>query len=359
MGFIEQSRQRLRLSRQRKQLESEPRPHALCELARGYLALGDRDVANEVVEFAARIFPDSEDVRRLRATLHGGDLDARLLRAKEEVAKRPNVASFLELADAYRALGRDEQYGSTLREALERFQADSTVLTQLAELRYRRYLESFATPDGKAALDLYQRAIGADRENLKARFQAAELLYRIGAFAACDAQIRELLEIAPEHDRAAILARHLESSVEDTRDLLSCFAQVEERMEFAGQPLPWDRTTTSSANPIDPMPELELLTERCRARQVVYFDGAGVMHARRCDSSFADSVAKLNEACARAGRGMELGASSRFTIEADSGSIVLEMKRGAAIGLLLPEQDSVDAAAVIARDSLERMTAGA
>lgn len=363
MGFIEHSRQRLRLSRQRKQLESEPRPHALCELVRSYLALGDRDTAQEVAELALRLFPDSEDVKRLRASLRGTEFDSRLLRAKEEVTKRPSVASFLELADAYRALGRDDQYGTTLREALERFQHDTTVLTQLAELRYRRFLESFATPDGKAALDLYQRAIDADRDNLKARFQAAELLYRVGAFARCKAQLDRLLEIAPEHERAASLASRVAGSAADDCDLLSCFARVEERMEFAGTPLPWDRVLAAPTHgiecAIDPMPELELLVERCGARQIVFFDPTGVMHARRCDSSFAESVQRLAEACARASRGMELGAPARFTIEADSGAIALEMKRGASLCMLLDANDSADASAVIARDSLERMIAGA
>lgn len=364
MGFIDQSRQRMRLARQRKQLESEPRPHALSELARAYLSFGDRSSAEEVAQFAGRLFPESEDVKRLCASLRGGDLDARLLQAKEAVSKRPSVASFLELADSYRALGRDDQYGITLREALERFQQDTTVLTQLAELRYRRYQDSFATPDGKAALDLYDRAIDADADNLKARFQSAELLYRIGANDRCKSQLEKLLAISPEHERAERLLELLtDDAPEDSCDLLSAFALVEERMEFVRDRLPWDvariAAVRSSDSMFDPVAELETLASTSRARQVVYFDVDGVMHARRCESAFAESVRRVAEACCRAGRGMELGAPARFTIEAETGSIVLEMKRGASLGLLIDAAAQVESAAIAARDSLERMTRGA
>lgn len=363
MGFIDQSRQRMRLARQRKQLESEPRPHALSELARAYLSFGDRSSAEEVAEFAGRLFPESEDVKRLCASLRGGDLDARLLQAKAAVSKRPSVASFLELAEAYRALGRDDQYGTTLREALERFQQDTTVLTQLAELRYRRYQDSFATPDGKAALDLYERAIEADADNLKARFQSAELLYRIGANEPCKAQLEKLLAISPEHERAERLLGFLTADApDDSCDLLSAFALVEERMEFVRERLPWDAARTvaiRSDSMFDPVAELETLANASRARQVVFFDASGVMHARRCESAFAESVRRVAESCCRAGRGMELGAPARFTIEAETGSVVLEMKRGASLGLLIDAHAQVESAAIAARDSLERMTRGA
>ncbi len=380
MGFLDFSRQKMRLARLRKQLEAEPRPHALAELARSYLALGERELAEEVLQLAERCFPDSDSVRRVRSgLLRGADLDGRLQQAKEAVRTRPSVAAWLELADAYRAVGRDDQYGATLREAFERFQEDTTVLMQMGELRYRRFLESLATPDGKAALELYQRAIHADRDNLKARFQFAELLYRIGAVRSAAAQLEKLVTIAPEHDRAARLLLAIgelkavpgeskakpsaEPSIDASEDLLSLFARVEERMELPNARLPWEPVTSSPITPSsttdDPSTEVERLANESLAKQVVYFDPSGGMHARRCEPELADGVHRISEACQRAARGMELGTPSRFTIECEGGSLVLEMKRGCAIGLLMPAKAPLEGAATSARDSLERMSRGA
>jgi tetratricopeptide (TPR) repeat protein len=365
MGFLEQSRQRGRLGRLRKQLESEPRPHGLADLARGYLALGEPRVATEVVDFALRHFPDSVEVKRLAATLRGEDLDARLRDAKIAVRERSSVAAWLELADAYRALGREDQYGTTLREALERFQQDSTVLTQLADLRYRRFLTSYATPDGKTALDLALRAIDADRENLKARFQVAELLYRIGAVKACRAQLSALLELAPEHERAVRLTREIaaiDDSVERDVDLLSHFAQVEERMDFVHPTMPWDPAPARASaveDNVDPLPEIDRLQDRPHVHEVVYFDTADGMHSRRCSPGFADSVQQLAAASHRAVRGMELGSPISLTIEGADRALVIQMKRNSALGALLAPDASLNAVVTAACDVLERLTRSA
>ncbi len=365
MGFLESSRQRMRLARMRKELEADPRPHGLAELARAYLAIDDRANASQIVAFAERMFPDSEAVRRVRAVLRGHDLDLRLQAAKDAMRDRPSVASWLELADAYRALGREEQYGAILREALEHFQHDGNVLMQLAELRYRRFLESLATPDGKAAIDLFERALAADRENLKARYLLAEITWRIGGTGFARAHLATLLEIAPEHERGRKLLDTIEAKggVDTSReDLISLFANVEERMELPNRRLPWDGPDSMAAQnaaAVDPSPELDRLALATDATQIVYFDPAEGMHAKGCEPELAECVKRIHDACQRAARGMELGTPSGFTIDTASGALVIEMKRGSSLGLLVPSERSIDRASIAARDALERLTRGA
>jgi tetratricopeptide (TPR) repeat protein len=359
MGFLESSRLRLRLARLRKQVEAEPAPHGIAELARGYLAIGDRAAAGEVLDFGERLFKESDALARARAALRGFELEERLQRAKEQHRERASVATYLELADAYRSLGREDQYGATLREALERFQSDSTVLTQLGDLRHRRFHESFASPDALAAIELYERAIASERENLKAHIQLAELYWKIGAARHAKAALDGLLAICPDHERAKRLVRRVgrAADVATQEDLWSLLAEVEEHMTLRNGD-ETDGGAMDGLGQIDPIPEIERVHGRASARQAVYFDAKGAMHAKACDPEFADSVRRLRDVCLRATRGMAVGTPSSFAFEAEDGAILVEMKRGAAFGLLISGKSSREDAAVAARDALERLTRG-
>ncbi|MBI4879231.1 MAG: hypothetical protein HY812_06175 [Planctomycetes bacterium] len=353
----------------RRRLASEPRPHAIAELARAYLGLGEAEVAAEVLQSGLSLFPASAELARVRLLVASEEKVRRLRAAKELVQRRPCPQAALELADAYRSLDRWDQHAQVLREALERYGENGTVLAQLGELRLHRFLESAAAADALAAEDLLRRALDVEPEALKPRLLLAELSYRVGGVPHARAQIARLLAIAPEHERAARLRDALEreqpgdaAHAEDFRSLL---AEVEERMRLLHGRLPWEEETAAEdaaarerAPFAEPGAEAEALARISGAERVLLIDERGAAWGAARDGAFDAAVRDLAALCQRAARGMELGVPASLVVEGESGAFVLEMKRGALAGLALPARVDAGAAAVAARDALERLVRG-
>ncbi len=369
MGFLARSRERIRLSRLRRRLASEPRPHAIAELARAYLGLGEAGLAAEVLHSGLSQFPASTELARVQLLAASEEGLHRLRAAKELVQRSPCVQFSLELADAYRSLGRHEQYAQVLREALERYGENGTVLAQLGEVRLRRFLESTAAADALAAEGLLLRALKVEPEALKPRFLLAELYYRVGGVQHAREQIERLLAAAPAHERAARLRDALDreaaaaaAGIEDFRSLL---AEVEERMRLLHGRLPWeeepaaqDAAAPERAPFAEPGAEAAALARASGAERVLLIDERGAAWGAARDGAFDATVRDLAALCQRAARGMELGVPASLVVEGETGAFVLEMKRGALAGLVLPARAGAGTAAVAARDSLERLVRG-
>lgn len=366
MGILANSRERLRLSRRRRELEGEPRPHGLAELAQSYLMLGDERTARDVLQFASTLFPGSAELHRVQLLLASAESQGRLSQAKQAVRANPSPQTYLELADAYRGLGRREQCRETLRELLVQFGDHCTALTQLGELRFEGFLESLAMVDGTEAQALLTRAITADREALKPRFVLADLYYRVGAHHHAVASLKSLLELSAEHERARQLLDEMESNVpaegELHEDFLSVLAQVESNMELAHPVPPWGHIAPADPDQqqpfSDPQSEVERLARESGAANAILVDDQGSAWSSIDQSVLVDSMESVSAVSQRATRGMELGVPSRLVIESELGSLVIEHKHGALMGLILPQRNDVLRAAVSARDSLERVVRG-
>ncbi len=366
MGLLAIPKERIRLGRLRRQLAREPYPHGFAEAARGYLALGDLDQARSILADGLRLFPEAEELAKARMFLVSRDREAEFVAAKERVRTQPSIQSYLALADAYEALGRMEQCSATLREAVEKFPRSSTPYIKLADLRYARFLSGCAAADGHAAEQLYRRAVEREREALKPHFMLAQYYCRVGAREHALAEVKELLALAPDHERGIALKEMLNkmpaSTNGDIEDVASLAAGVEDRQRFAVESLPWEERVESSARaPLaDPAQEVERLASTSGTRRVMVVDGAGREYFARADADphLASSVTDLAAVCHRAARGMELGPPQRLEISGASGTFVIEMKRDVAAGLVLDENADSEIAGTAARDALERMVRG-
>lgn len=363
MGFLSFSKEKLRLARLNRQLRSEPRPHGLAELARCYLALGDAGSAEDVLRFGEKLFKDSEELAKVRQQIRGDELERAIADAREAVKTNPSGLTYLTLAEALREAGRGDQCLATLREAAERFAGDSAVLTQLGELRYRRFLESFAVTDGRAAQALFEQSVAAEPIALRARFRLAELFWRVGAFGHAAACIAELMKHEPSHERGALLrdalaARGATAAQAAEEDLFSLYSSVEECTALAAA-LPYGPAEDDANGPSsllgDAKTEVERIAAETHAREAMYVDAQGTVFASGCSSQLLETVNGLAPVSQRAARGMELGAPSRLVVEGRDGTLLMEMKKGALIALLLPRKAPMDGAAVSARDALERL----
>jgi tetratricopeptide (TPR) repeat protein len=367
MGLFALSRERRRLARLRKQLHEEPRPFALAELARAYLAIGDADEARGVVESGLKHFPDSLEIQKVQATLLRMSSGDRMHRAKEAVRTKPTPQAFLELADVYRQLGQVEQCITTLMQLGDRFGENATALAQLGELRYRRYLDSLAASDGEAADAFLRRSLALQEDALRPRYLLAEFLLRVGAWAQAKAEAERLLDVSPQHERGAVIRdeakRHGAADRAPARGLMECLSNVEAAMTLRGPELPWDQEPPSSApraadkptSLADAATEVWRAGRESKAHAAVLVDRHGTKWAAGCegDAALSEMIQPFAALCERTTRGMEIGAPSRLIVEGEERTCVIGLRGGAAIGLVVKGSAAVERSAALAEDALE------
>ena len=361
MGFLSNSKERLRLLRMRRQLWNEPRPHGLAELARAYLAVGGDSVAQEVLEFGRSLFPDSEELNRVQVLFVSGEKQSRLSALKENAQRLGTAQAYLELADEYRRLGNGEHQVSVLRQMLELFGENCSALSQLGKARFDRFLRNLARAEALAAEGLLKRAIAADGEALKPRFHLADLYFRVGAVKAARSAIEELLELSPAHESAERMRDELKSCEEDPlEDFRSLLVATEERRSLTNPRPPWgsDLLHLPEVGGLvdDPEQEVRRLCDQTVANQGLLTNSDEEKWAVNATEVLEEVSFKLSSLCQRTARGMELGAPTRLLVEGAGGALLLEMKREAVLSLVLPEGSDVRFASVAASDSLEMLS---
>lgn len=358
MRFLSGSKEDIRLSRWRKELEAEPRPNGFAELARAYLARGEPDAARELLTQAEALFPDSDVVRRVRTLLSKSEGHERLTAAKEAVRKSPSAQTYLELADAHRSDGRTDLCLATLRDLIDRFGDHATALIQLGEIRCRRFRDNLSATDGVAAEDLLLRALAVEPEALKPRFLLGVLYFLIGAHERARRELATLLRDEPSHERAVLLLGALPdpSGTPEGEDVLAMLSAVEERMSIPATP--WESEESSDGDDsfaADPDAELARIADETGAAVACLFGRDDAVWSTGPAARLEEVGPRLRDVFQRAARGMELGVPASLIIEGERGAMVMEMKGAAAMSLLVSERTDAANAAIVARDAVERL----
>ncbi|MBK6940579.1 MAG: hypothetical protein IPH13_10320 [Planctomycetes bacterium] len=375
MGLLSLSKERFRLGRLRKSLEKEPLPHGIAECVLGYLTLGDHAAAQEVLEFGCSVFPDAQEIRRLQARMTSVEGERRVRDAKEALKNAPTAQAYLELADAYRALQRDDSCAATLEDLLKRHGEQCSALVQLGAMRLERYRDSLKASDAIAAKSWFDRAALADADAIKPHYLLAELFALVGAWAPARACADRTLALAPEHERARRLLREIdhrqaESNAEagsaDPADetFESLVLQIEIARSFGAARNVERAEGASITMPLQaPTAEVQRLRETTGASCVVF--GAQSRPSveshdlvTECDDGLRERsnvMRDLADLCDRAARGMDLGAPARLVVEGADSTCILELKRGTFMGVLVGRDHDVEGSAVATRDALERV----
>lgn len=386
MGLLSLSKERFRLGRLRKSLEKEPLPHGIAECVLGYLTLGDHEAAQEVLEFGCSVFPDAQEIRRLQARMTSVDGERRVRDAKEQVRSAPSAQAYLELAGAYRALSRDESCAATLEELIKRFGEHCSALVQLGAMRLERYRDSLKATDAIAAKAWLDRAAAADADAVKPHYLLAELFAQVGARTAARACIERTLSLAPEHDRARRLLRELDHQQADLlkadptnpapapidsaapdvaeTDFEALALRIEISRSFGEARIAYQTDDGSITVPLQsPTAEVARLRDHTKASCVVF--GAQSRPSveahdlvTECEDGLRERsnvMRDLADLCDRAARGMDLGAPARLVVEGADSTCILELKRGAFMGVLVGPDHDVEGSAVATRDALERV----
>jgi tetratricopeptide (TPR) repeat protein len=355
VGFLSNTRERLRLRTLRHKLLEEPSLHHLMELLKSYIALGDLEEARELSEWGLKQFPDSDavrDVHRFASHERTSEIRKRTQDpAEREVGPEPR----LDLARAYRTAGKDEEAARTLEDCVTRFPHYGRAHAELAEIYSQWFRSDLCSTDAIAAIRHYEEVIAADSADTRTCFAFAVLYLRIGALSRAKELLKQVVVHDSVHAVAAslldVVSRMAENAEEEPIETL--LVKIEERGQLMHE-YPPEELAGKQARP----QRLEIigrLMEAVSAESIVeecFF----IDHEKRLvgtTSTLTEMAMEMLPTAATAMRRMQLGSLLSFGIETDQRQILLQQTPDGNIGVRTAPGISPARAATVLRRHLE------
>jgi len=177
--------QRLKIWKELRRLEQrvreEPSPSTFVDLGQVFINLDTLDRALQAADDGLLLFPDSQELQKLRDFAWRGVNRARVDDLRSKLNKAANSKLYRDLASAYLETGDQGALHATCEEWSVRFPSDPGPSLLLGQARLAGYYRDFSAREGLEAVQHLERAIGLDPRERKARLLLAEVFYRIGA----------------------------------------------------------------------------------------------------------------------------------------------------------------------------------
>jgi tetratricopeptide (TPR) repeat protein len=117
--------QKLKIWKELKRLEARvrqsPSPSTFVDLGQVYINLGMHERTLELADEGLALFPQSNELRKLRRFANKTSLNRRIREVRDAIQKSPTAEHYLELATIYLELGDIEAVQSACEECLRRF----------------------------------------------------------------------------------------------------------------------------------------------------------------------------------------------------------------------------------------------
>jgi predicted regulator of Ras-like GTPase activity (Roadblock/LC7/MglB family) len=279
-------------------------------------------------------------------------LTGEIRKLRDDVQRRPNPASFSQLAHIYRELGSLDEALAIATQCAERFPLNETAYLTQGEIRLERFRRDLVAKDAVVAEGALRQVLRLNAGHVGAHMCLAELLHLVGMPAECVRHLRQAAVITPSaRDLQALLAE-LDSATPEacTEPFEEMAGRVQAKGAFAGDPAKFARTSASPKSSAPPASEAALDDESLRAamavlganeglRNAVLLSREGAIVADHCAAEslprarFGEIVAEIRDAADDASRRMDTGALVRADLEGDAGSFVVARVRGLTIGL--------------------------
>jgi Flp pilus assembly protein TadD/predicted regulator of Ras-like GTPase activity (Roadblock/LC7/MglB family) len=353
LALVERLKRWRGLSRLRRQARRAPSPATFGELAERLIALGDTDEALRAAEEGLDRFPDSERLAHVRLFARKGRLTGEIRRLRTVLARRPNPATYSQLARIYRELGSDDDALSIATECAERFPHDEASALVQGQIRIERFRRDMIPKDGVIAETALRKVLRLDGNNVKAHLLLGEICWLVGMQEECRRHLRQVLAITPaEHDVQEFL-RAMDGT-SDAGPAQESFEQFAEKVEddgaFANDPARFPGVPTPDAGG-RARPAARIDGERVGAEMTALGEHEGVGNAvllgrdglviadlaREGGLSrprFAELVAGIRAVADDASRRMDMGVLVRAEIESPGGSITVTRVSGLTLALM-------------------------
>lgn len=379
MDLVERLKRWQGLSKLRKQTKLSPSPTAFADLAERLIALGESEEAVQVAEEGLRRFPHSERLAHVQLFVKKGRLTGEIRKLKDDIQRRPNPASFAQLAHIYRELGSLDEALAIATQCAERFPLNETAYLTQGEIRLERFRRDLVAKDAVVAESALRQVLRLNPGHVAAHVCLAELLHLVGMRAECLKHLRHAIAITPSARDLQLVLGRLAAAPEPpaaTDSFEELAGRVQAAGAFAGDLATFARTNDAPAAAAPSAADESLDADALRAALSALAEHEGLKNAAILgkDGSvvadhaapeslpharFAEIAAALRDAADDASRRMDTGSLVRVDLEGDAGSFVVARVRGLTIALHYGPPLRADRAWEVVEDFAARQLAAA
>ena len=234
MGWWAEFKANRELGDARKQVQRARSPFSIAHFIDKCIELGKLDVALEEAERGIREFPQSESLTEAYKRMIRAKCAKDLKAFRDEVRKTPGPKAYYKLACLYKEMRDLDQAQELARKGVELYPNFEGNYIVLADLRYERFQRDLRASDGRAAVDLFEKAVDLNRENYRLLFQLVEIYHAIGARGRALEKVKMILDFAPDDRKALTLLDKVQAMKPPRSDDLKEVLQDFERRAAAG-----------------------------------------------------------------------------------------------------------------------------
>jgi len=320
------------------------------------------DAALAAAEEGLELFPDAERLLHVRAFAKKDRCSGVVRKLKDDVAKRPNPATYAQLAQTYRELGDAQAALEVAAECAEKYPLSEASFLVTGEIRAERFRRDLVAKDALLAVDALTKVVRLNPRNAAAHVRLAEVRWLVGDAPNCREHLRLALDVEPAlADVAEFLASLDASPAADDAPTIDVLAEtVESNRAFANDPSRFpDPATRAAATQAFPAPRVDV--ERVResiaalgrepgVRNAVVLDKSGARVAEfsgegaLAPARFVELVDDVRGVADEAGRRLDAGSLVRFEIEGPCGNVSVATARGHVVAILFSAPFRMDRA---------------
>lgn len=228
MNLIQKLKIRKELKRLESRVHESPAPSAFIDLGQVYINLGMLDRTVKLADQGLALFPQSNELRKLRKFAKKNQLNARITELRTAMVKSPSPTVYSDLADVYLELGDLDAVHGLTEECIRRFPDDTSAYLVQARASLTTFYRDLSARAGIVAVDLVRTALKIDPRATAAHKLMADVCFRIGALATARRHLDELTRLDQLDDETlAMKGACAESTGEE--DLEALFHRAEFR----------------------------------------------------------------------------------------------------------------------------------
>lgn len=343
MNLIQKLKIRKELKRLEARVHDSPSPSAFIDLGQVYINLGMLENTVRLADQGLALFPQSNELRKLRKFARKNQLSARIAELRAAVVKTPSPKAYSELADVYLELGDMDAVHGLTEECIRRFPDDTGAYLVQARASLTAFYRDLSARAGIVAVELVRKALKIDPRDASAHKLMADVCFRIGALATARRHLDELSRLGVRDEELREMAASCADASGD-EDLDAFF----QRAEFRGG-LSRGAGGVGAREAADPLRHardaLTSLVESQGIVKAVYIVGAKALvrgDVRGGDDPFLRLVRVMARAAHRAARRMDIGNFNKGVVDGAFGRICLCSYGEALAAVQCDDQSSVE-----------------
>lgn len=325
--------QKLKIWKELKRLESRvreaPSPATFVDLGQVYINLGMHERTLQLAESGLALFPQSDELRKLRKFAKKTQLNNRIKELHERLGSAAHPKLYRELAGLYLELGDFESVREVCEECIRRFPEDAGAYLILGKGRLTNFYRDLSAQDGVEAARCLQQVIALDNDNVNAHKLYTEFLFRIGSMSAALHQIEILRALCGEEPELEEMYRVAVSGPDGDQDLEELLGRIEVEGSLPHGPIhrPKQSVGVATEESIGSIRNsLAGIAEFPGVRKAAYIRGAKALvkgEIRDGRDAFLRVVRVVAKAAQRTARRIDLGNFSKGVIDGAFGHIAI------------------------------------